>query len=256
MGNNTCSWGCGEKRTFVQCWCEYKMVQLMWKTFWQFLKKLNIELLWKKVKVTQSCLILCSLMDWSPPGSSVHGILQARILYWSGKPFPSSGDLPDPGIEPSSPALQADSLLSEPELLKELAILGFPGGASVKEPTCQCRRREGWSLGWEDPLEEGMASHSSILVWRIPWTEEPGGLQSMGSQGVGHDWSDLALEIPLLAIHLKEWKPVSTQKLAHVVYSSIIHNSQKVKATQLSISSRIYDEQINKRGSIQTTEYS
>ena len=42
--------------------------------------------------------------------------------------------------------------------------------------------------GWEDPLEEGMAVHSSIVVWRIPWTEEPGGLQSMGSQGVGHDW--------------------------------------------------------------------
>ena len=36
------------------------------------------------------------------------------------------------------------------------------------------------SLGWEDPLEEGMATHSSILAWRIPWTEEPGGLQSMG----------------------------------------------------------------------------
>ena len=43
------------------------------------------------------------------------------------------------------------------------------------------------SLDWEDPLEKGMATHSGILAWRIPWTEEPGGLQSMGSQGVGHD---------------------------------------------------------------------
>jgi len=43
------------------------------------------------------------------------------------------------------------------------------------------------SMGWEDPLEEGMTTHSSILPWRIPWTEEPGGLQSMGSQRVGHD---------------------------------------------------------------------
>ena len=42
------------------------------------------------------------------------------------------------------------------------------------------------SLGWEDPLEKGMATHSSILAWRIPWTEEFGGLQSMGSQQVGH----------------------------------------------------------------------
>ena len=43
------------------------------------------------------------------------------------------------------------------------------------------------SLGWEDPLEKRMATHSSILAWGIPWTEEPGGLQSMGSQRVGHD---------------------------------------------------------------------
>ena len=43
------------------------------------------------------------------------------------------------------------------------------------------------SLGWEDPLEKGMATHSSILAWRIPWTEEPGWLQSTGSQRVGHD---------------------------------------------------------------------
>ena len=43
------------------------------------------------------------------------------------------------------------------------------------------------SLGQEDPLEKGMATHSSILAWEIPWTEEPGGLQSMGLQRVGHD---------------------------------------------------------------------
>ena len=42
-------------------------------------------------------------------------------------------------------------------------------------------------LGWEDALEKEMAIHSSILAWKIPWTEEPGGLQSMGSQRVGHD---------------------------------------------------------------------
>ena len=49
--------------------------------------------------------------------------------------------------------------------------------------------QETWvqSLGWEDPLEEEMTTHSSILAWNILWTEEPGGLQSMGSQRVGHD---------------------------------------------------------------------
>ena len=56
----------------------------------------------------------------------------------------------------------------------------------VKNPPAM---HETWvrSLGWEDPLEEGMATLSIILAWRIPWTEEPGGLQSMGSQRVGHD---------------------------------------------------------------------
>ena len=49
--------------------------------------------------------------------------------------------------------------------------------------------RETWvrSLGWEDPLQKEMATHSSILAWRIPWTEKPGGLQSIGFQRVGHD---------------------------------------------------------------------
>ena len=46
-----------------------------------------------------------------------------------------------------------------------------------------------WSLGQEDPLEEGMATHSSIIAWRIPQTEEPGGLEFMGLQRVGQDWA-------------------------------------------------------------------
>ena len=50
----------------------------------------------------------------------------------------------------------------------------------MQETLIQC-------LGQDDPLEEGMATHSSLLAWRIPWTEEPGGLQSMGLQRVGHD---------------------------------------------------------------------
>ena len=51
----------------------------------------------------------------------------------------------------------------------------------------EMKEMQALSLGQEDPLEEGMATHSSILVWRIPWIEEPEGLQSMGLQRVGHD---------------------------------------------------------------------
>ena len=62
-------------------------------------------------EVTQLCPTLCDPMDYSLPGSSIRGF--SRQEYWSGLPFPSPGDLPDPGIEPRSPALQADSLLPE-----------------------------------------------------------------------------------------------------------------------------------------------
>ena len=82
----------------------------------------RLLLLFLCVLVTQSCSTLCDSMDCSPPGSSLHGIHQARILEWV--PFSSPGDLPEPGIEPRSPALQVDSLPSEPprKLLCTLAI--------------------------------------------------------------------------------------------------------------------------------------
>ena len=64
---------------------------------------------------------------------------------------------------------------------------GFPSSSVVKNLPAMQEAQEMWvqSLGREDPLEKEMATHSSILAWRIPWTEEPGGLQSMGSQRVG-----------------------------------------------------------------------
>ena len=66
----------------------------------------------------------------------------------------------------------AGELRKEPE-----EQVGFPGGSDGKEPACQ-----GPSPGCEDPLGEEMATHSSLLAWRIPWTEKPGGLQSMGGK--------------------------------------------------------------------------
>ena len=68
------------------------------------------------------------------------------------------------------------------------------GGASGKELTCQTGdlRDMGFIPRWERSPEEEMAAHSNILAWKVPWTEEPGGLQSMGLQKVGHNWSDLA----------------------------------------------------------------
>ena len=66
-----------------------------------------------------------------------------------------------------------------------LVVKNLPASAGDIETWVQ-------SLDQEDPLEKEMATHSSILAWGIPWTEEPGGLQTMGLQRVGHDWSNLA----------------------------------------------------------------
>ena len=136
-----------------------------------------------------------------------------RQEYWSRLPFPPPGDLPNPGIEPASPALadrffpilshiyiyiyvSISNIYTEFSIYKYIFIYylyvyvniwASLVAQSVKNlPTVQ----ETWvqSLSWADPLEKEMATHSTILAWKISWAEEPGGLQSMGSQGVGHDW--------------------------------------------------------------------
>ena len=81
-------------------------------------------------------------------------------------------------------------------------FMGFPSGSAVKNLPAMQELQGVWvqSLGREDPLEEGMATHSNILSWRTAWTEEPGRLQSIGSQRVRYDWSNLA-RIHARALH-------------------------------------------------------
>ena len=75
--------------------------------------------------------------------------------------------------------------------------MGFPNGSAVKNlPVMQ--EQEIWSLGQEDPLEEGMATQASILAWRMPRTEETGKIQSMQLQRVGYNWSNLAYTLTIL----------------------------------------------------------
>ena len=125
------------------------------------------------MKVARSCPTLCNPMDYT-----VHGILQARILEWVA--FPFSSNLPNPGIEPRSLPLWADYLPAEPqENLRAQIVKRLPAMWKT------------WvrSLGLEDSLEKEMASHSSTLAWKIQLMEEPGRLQSMGSQRVVHNWA-------------------------------------------------------------------
>ena len=92
-------------------------------------------------------------------------------------------------------------------------LAGFPDGSAVKNlPAMQETRVR--SLGWEDALEEGMAIHSSILAWRIPWTEEPGTLQSMESQRVGHNWRNGAHTHRLFATWMAFWWNVCSNLLS------------------------------------------
>ena len=92
---------------------------------------------------------------------------------------------------------------------------------TVKNPPAM---QETWvsSLDWEDPLEEGMATHSSILAWRIPWTEEPGGLQSMGS----HDWGTTHNQHRRYSLLLKA---KIARKLNVKVRDRFLPNRKKVK---------------------------
>ena len=99
-----------------------------------------------------------------------------RQEYWSELPSPTPGDLLDPGIKLASPALVGGFFTTEPP--------GKPDSLVVQMVKSLPAVWETWvqSLGWEDPLEKEMATHSSILIWKISQMEEPGRLQSMGSQ--------------------------------------------------------------------------
>ncbi|XDA75933.1 hypothetical protein R6Z07F_006097 [Ovis aries] len=97
-----------------------------------------------------------------------------RQEYWSELPFPSPGDLPDPGIEPTFPALAGEFFTAEP-----------PG--KTKEGIH--RRRDILPSSVSSDVEKGVATHSSIPAWRSPWTE-PGGFPVQGIARVGHDLSD------------------------------------------------------------------
>ena len=111
----------------------------------------------------------------------------SRQEYWSGLPFPSPGDLSNPEIEPWSLALQADSLLAEPqgknpnEYYEKLSPHKFDILNEVNKLSKTSTRNRTLIH------TKAMATHSSTLAWKIPWTEEPDRLQFMGSQRVGYD---------------------------------------------------------------------
>ena len=113
--------------------------------------------------------------------------------------------------------------LSNLQIKTLLTLWGFPCGSVVKNPPAMQEPQETWvqSLGREDPLEKSMAIQSSILAWRIPWTEEPGGLQSMGSQRVRHNWRNLACTHALIFIWTVVYNSYLRSLLSFLQYHQI-----------------------------------
>ena len=97
------------------------------------------------------------------------------------------------------------------ELHKSYMNMGFPWVAQMVKNLPVMRESQVQSLGWEDPLEAGMATHSSIPAWRIPWTEEPGRLQSMGLRRVRHDWVTNTVCIHYHCRKIKQYRLVTTR---------------------------------------------
>ena len=145
-------------------------------------------------EVKWSCSVMSdsSVTPWTVARQAPPSMGFSRQEHWSGLPFPSPGDLPNPGVEPRSPTLQTDSLPAVP-----------PGKPVVKRPPANADMGDlGLIPGWGRCPGEGHGNPLSVLAWRIPWTEKPGGLQVMGSQRVGLDWSNLAHTLHLYALHL------------------------------------------------------
>ena len=90
--------------------------------------------------------------------------------------------------------------------------MGFPCGSAVKNLPSMLESRVR-SLGWEDPLEKEMTTHSNVLTWEIPWTEELGGLQPMESQRVKHDWATNAYTHEMI-IDTHSWGPQRKSRIA------------------------------------------
>ena len=119
--------------------------------------------------------------DFSRKGCQVSSKSHPFILRESLKPRETNFNIHFPQAVSSNPGSTTTSVIEINQMTGSLQPVSFSAVLKLVQVT------RVFSLGWEDPLEEGMKTHSSILAWRIPWTEEPGGLQSIGLQRVRHD---------------------------------------------------------------------
>ena len=220
-------------------------------------------MLWRETVIAQLCPTLCDPMDCSPPGSSVRGIFQTRILEWVDNPSSRGSSWPkgQTWVSPLAgrfftiwatreglalktlptfawqfslwfccftfPVVKSWLISTFPQALSLSSIrtgnthfwycsqlFGFPGGSESKVSAYNAGDQV-WIPGREDPLEKEMATHSSILAWEVPWTENSGRLQSMGLQRVGHGWATLLSLIFFLSQLQSLFPCAQARHLAH-----------------------------------------
>ena len=134
----------------------------------------------------------CDPLDCSPPGSSDHGSSQARILEWVAMPISSGSSQPRNWALVSYVSGEGNGTPLQYSCLENPMDGGASWAAVHGVAKSQTRLSDFTFTFHFHVLEKEMATHSSVLAWRIPGMAEPGGLPSMGSHRVGHDWSDLA----------------------------------------------------------------
>ena len=165
--------------------------------YFSFILSLVVGLLHEWVSEgAQSCTTLCDPMDCSPPGSSAHGIFQARLLEWVAISFSRGSSQPRDRTRVSRTAGKRFTIWAT----RDFCILLYKTAILLNV----CKQH--------GILEKETATHSSVLAWRTPWTEKPGRLQSMGWHRVRHDWSDLAAA-PWYIINVSEFESIFTHNI-------------------------------------------
>ena len=169
-------------------------------------------------KSLQSCPTLCDPIDGSPPGSAVPGILQARTLEWVVISFSNAWKW-----KVKVKSLSCVRLLATPwtvahqaplskgfsrqEYLEDMKNWNYSSQFDMENSMLRVQALSILYISLSTVKEKAMATHSSTLAWKIPWMEEPGRLQSMGSRRVRHDW-ETSLSLFTFMHWRRKWQPI------------------------------------------------